>query len=334
MSKYIRIAISVLLLGVIAWRTDFSAVGGKFADLNVWLWLGSVGVLIFAQVASAKRWQLFAQELRFERSLPQYSAYYFIGMWFNLSLPTSVGGDVVRVWYLDGKSGRKLAAFASVFLERVNGLLVLIAVACVGILIAPTLIAPNQLPWWIFASVWSVAGCAFLGMASLPIVQRWQMLPIQRRQQMRTMLQLLRVPKVLSGATLMSILVQCMGVVSLWLIGLALGLEIPIAYYCILGPMVSLLTLLPISVNGMGVREIGMVVFLAPLGVDEDTAKTLAFLWFAVSVAVSLMGGLVYLFGAFPRAETTSNSANEETDNGSVDRNSDQGREGQHQKAA
>jgi len=128
--------------------------------------------------------------------------------------------------------------------------------------------------------------------------------------------------------------VQLIGVVSLWFLGMALGLQIPAAYYCILGPMVSLLTLLPISVNGMGVRELGTVVFLAPLGVDEDTAKTLAFLWFAVNVAVSLLGGLVYLFGAYPKAQTSSNSANEGIDDGPVDRDSNQGREGQRQKAA
>jgi glycosyltransferase 2 family protein len=328
-SKYIRIAVSVLLLSVIAWRTDWSVVGDKFANLNVWLWLASVGVLVFAQVFSAKRWQLFARELHFERSLPQYCAYYFIGMWFNLSLPTSVGGDVVRVWYLDGKSGRKLAAFASVFLERLNGLLVLIALACAGALFAPV-----ALPSWIYASVGSVAACAVLGMASLPLLQRWRRLPLNRREQLRTVLDLMRVPQVITWATLMSVLVQLSGVVSLWCIGLALGLEVPIAYYAVLGPMVSLLTLLPISVNGMGVREVGMVVFLKPLFVSEGTATTLAVLWFASTAAVSLLGGLVYLLGAYPKAQTAANPATEGTDDGSVDRDSDQGREGQHQKAA
>ena len=132
----------------------------------------------------------------------------------------------------------------------------------------------------------------------------------------------------------MSILVQLTGVVSLWCIGMALGLDIPVAYYCILGPMVSLLTLLPISVNGMGVRELGTVAFLAPLEVHEDTAKTLALLWFAVNVAVSLLGGMVYLFGAYPKAKTTADPMKEGTDHGSVDRDSDQGREREHSKAA
>jgi glycosyltransferase 2 family protein len=329
-SKYIRIVISVLLLTFIAVRTNWSDVADKFANLRLDLWFAAVGILVFAQVCSAKRWQLYARELRFEHPLSKYCAYYFVGMYFNLSLPTSVGGDVVRVWYLNGKSGRKWAAFASVFLERVNGLMVLVAMACLG-----TLLSPMSLPWWIPASVWGVAGVGVLGLASLPIVQGWQRLPAQRRQQLQTLLKLLKVPHVTIWATLMSVLVQLIGVVSLWFIGLSIGLDIPVAYYCILCPMVSLLTLLPISFNGMGLRELGMVVFLAPLDVSKDTATTLGVLWFAVTALVSLMGGLVYLFGAFPKAETSATPAQEGTnEDGFVDRDSDQGREGERKAAA
>src|SRR5262249_40042492 len=71
---------------------------------------------------------------------------------------------------------------------------------------------------------------------------------------------------------------------------------VPAAYYWVLVPMVTLLTLLPVSLNGMGIREGGMVLFLAPLGVGTGTALSLAFLWFAVFTAASLGGGCVYLF--------------------------------------
>jgi uncharacterized membrane protein YbhN (UPF0104 family) len=325
-SKYIRIGVSAVLLAFIAWRTDWEIVGEKFATMNVGYWLAAVGVLIFAQVASARRWQLFARELHFERSLVHYCAYYFIGMWFNLSLPTSVGGDVVRVWYLDNQSGRKLVAFASVFLERINGLLVLITFAFVGVLIAPM-----ELPLTIRASVWAVTGGAALGVMSMPLAQRWRWLPLKRREQLHAVVELAKAPRVVAEATVMSILVQLGGVASLWCIDMALGLGVPMAYYCILGPMVSLLTLLPISVNGMGVRELGTIAFLAPLGVNAGAASTLAFLWFMVSVAVSLMGGMVYLFGAYPKAQAVTN---EGASDGPVDCNSDQGREGQYSQAA
>jgi uncharacterized membrane protein YbhN (UPF0104 family) len=168
---------------------------------------------------------------------------------------------------------------------------------------------------------------------SLPLVRHWHRLPLERRVQLSSLLDQVHAPRVLGEATAMSMLVQIAGVINLWLIGMALGLDIPIAYYCILGPMVSLLTLLPISVNGMGVRELGTIAFLAPLQVHEDTSKSLAFLWFASSVAISLLGGLVYLIGAYPKAATK--AANEETnENGPVDRDTDQGRAGEHKQAA
>lgn len=326
-SSYIRIAVSAFLLGIVAWRTDWNIVREKFANLNWGLWLLAIGVSVAAQGFSARRWQLFAREMQFVRTLPQYFAFYLIGAFFNLVFPTSVGGDVVRVLYLDAKSGRKLAAFASVFLERVNGLLVLIGVACVGVLVTPI-----PLPGWIHAIVWSVGGCALAGIIALPLLQRWPLVPLERRVQMKALLDQVHAPRVLGEATLMSVLVQVSGVIGLWLIALSLGIDLPPAYFCILGPMVSLLTLLPITMNGMGVRELGTIVFLAPLSVNEDAAKTLAFLWFASSVAISLLGGLVYLFGANLRAGAA--AAQEGIGHGSVDRDSDQGREGEYKKAA
>ena len=330
MNKYLRIAISAALLGFFAWKTNWTEVGAKFAHLHFEMWFAAVGFLILAQIASARRWQLFAQELRFDRTIQQYCSYYFVGTYFNLMLPTSVGGDVVRVLHLDGKSGRKWAAFASVFLERLNGLLVLIALACVGILMAPA-----DLPWWIPASVWGIAGCAALGMASIPLVKNWRLLPEARRQQLQLAWDLLRAPKLLTETTIMSVLVQLAGVAILCCISVGLGLNVPFAYYCVLGPMVSLLTLLPVSVNGMGFREGGTVLFLAPLGVDDATALTLAFLWFAVNVAVQLTRRRLVSTSSGPTRRGASEVVTEGTnDHGLNDRNPDQGREGQPAQAA
>jgi uncharacterized membrane protein YbhN (UPF0104 family) len=292
---YIRIVVSVALLTLIFWRIEWSDVGRHFAGLDLTLWLAAVGLYVLAQVASARRWQLYANELGFEQTLPQFCAYSFIGMFFSLFLPTLIGGDVLRVWYLNGSSGRKWPAIASVVLERINGLLVLIAAACVGVLISPV-----ELPAWLVASVWSIAGCAGIGVAFTPILRRWQRLPLERRCQIEAFQVMLRSPRLLIESTLMSIVVQIAAVLILWCLGIGLGLDVPIAYYFVLVPMVSLLMLLPISVNGMGVREGATVLLLLPLGVDESAALALAFLWFSTGVAISVVGGVVYLFGSLP----------------------------------
>ena len=298
MSKYLRIVVSVALLTLIAWRTNWSEVGGKFANLPLTMWFAAVGLYILAQIASARRWQLFARPLHFEHSLSQYCAYYFIGMYFNLLLPTSVGGDVMRVWYLSGDTSRRRAAFASVFLERVNGLLVLIVMACGAVLLSPV-----EMPWWMTASVWSIAGCSLLGLAAVPVLRHWQKIPLGHRQRMQMFLDLMRPSRMFFEATLMSVVTQGAGILLIWCLAVGLGLKVPLAYCCIMVSLVSLLIMLPVSVNGMGVREGGTVLFLTPLGVDEATALSLAFLWFTAGAAVSLMGGVIYLGGSYSRVE-------------------------------
>ncbi len=330
MSKIIRIAVSAVLLSWIAWHTDWERIGRAFAELRVGLWLAAVAVLLVCQTVSARRWQVLSRELRFERPVLSLLGYYLIGMYFNLLLPTSVGGDVMRAWYLDGGSGRKLASFAAVLLDRLNGLVVLIVMAC-----AAVVFSPEALPAWIEWSVWGIAAAAGLGLAALPLLARLNLLPENRRQQMRTMVHALRAPRALAEATLWSVVVQVGNVVLVWLIGLALGAEVPLAYYFVFVPMVSLLTLLPVSVNGMGVREGGVALFLKQYQVEESTALMLAMLWFAVFAVVGLLGGVVYLCGAYAKPGSSSQGPNEATDDhGPLGRDSDQGRAGQLDQAA
>src|SRR5262249_20304341 len=111
-------------------------------------------------------------------------------------------------------------------------------------------------------------------------------------------------PGLLVGSTLLSVGVQVANVVMIWLLGLAIDAPVPGVCYWILAPMVSLWAVVLPSINGMGVREGGVALFLVkPLGVPESTALSLAILWFAVVTAANLSGGLVYLFGCFPRPE-------------------------------
>lgn len=326
MNRTLRLVVSAALLGWVAWKTNWIQVGDAFRHFRAELWLAAIGTLTLTQVASALRWQMLARPLGFERSLWQYTGFYFIGMYFNLVLPTSVGGDVVRAWYLDGRSGRRLAAFVAVFLDRLSGLLVLLTMACVA-----TALCPLELPAWIPWSVWGTTACALAGLSLLPVVAKWNKHARLRANQLRSAFAALRQPRIVLITTLLSLAVQAANVLIVWLVGTAIGAGVPAFYYWILVPMISLLTLLPISVNGMGLREKGMAVFLAPLGVGEGTALTLSLLWFAVFSATSLAGGFVYLFGRFPRLASEKEV---QADDGSVGSDSDQGREGQLETAA
>jgi uncharacterized membrane protein YbhN (UPF0104 family) len=302
---------SSALVALLICRIDWHQVGSAFAGLDVRLWLGALLLYLLTQAVSAWRWQVLGRVIGLQGSWGRYFAFYFIGMFFNLVLPTSVGGDVVRAWYLARQPGpvppfgKRTAAFLSVLADRVNGLAVLIVVACVA-----TLVCPLSLPLWMTATVAGTGAATLAGVGVLPLLPWLAALgPVQRASpRLRNILEAAslywstRGPMLL--VTFLSLLVQLGNVVLAWLVGEGLGLPVPPLYYGILVPLVSLLTLLPISLNGMGLREAGTVLLLAPLGISPASAVTLSLLIFAVYTAASLGGGFVYLFGQFPRFQT------------------------------
>jgi hypothetical protein len=326
-NKLLRLLVSATLLAWLAWGTDWAQVRAAFAQLRPGLWLLAVGVYAVAQVVSGLRWQMLARPLGFAQPLGRYISYYYIGMFFNLILPTSVGGDVVRAWYLDGGSGRRLAAFLSVFIDRCSGLLVLLALACGALWFCPP-----GLPAWVTLSVWGTAGCAALGLAGLPLLGRWTARLDRFRLLGETAHTYLGQPRLLLVVTVLSLGVQAANVVIVWLVGCAIDAPVPAGYYWVVVPMVTLLTLLPISLNGMGIREGGMVLFLAPLNIPSSTALSLSFLWFAVFSASSLFGAVIYALGYYPRPCPTEEEV--QLDHESVRRGADQGRTGKSPAAA
>jgi uncharacterized membrane protein YbhN (UPF0104 family) len=313
MKKHWRILGSVALVSFLLWRIDWGQVEAAFAHMSLSMWVAALAVYLFAQVISVLRWYMLARKLGLGGSGWQYLSYYFTGMFFNLALPTSVGGDVVRVWYLSRQTGpspaggRRSAAFLSVFADRVNGLAVLIALAC-----AAALFCPLPLPRWILGTV-ALMGCATVaGLVVLPLLPQLQRLMPGwgRLQRLVTgAIQCWQAREVMLTITLLSVVVQAANVLLAWVLGQALELPVPALYYGVLIPLVSLLTMLPLSVNGMGLREAGTVLLLAPLGVDPAEAVTLSLLLFAVYTSASLVGAVFYLSGRLPRFQAAAASA-------------------------
>jgi uncharacterized membrane protein YbhN (UPF0104 family) len=120
----------------------------------------------------------------------------------------------------------------------------------------------------------------------------------------------------------LSVVVQSLATLQVILLGVALDLPVPWLGYFVVVPLVTLLTMLPITFNGIGVREGSLVLLLASYGVIEEQAITLGVGWFALSLSVGLVGGVIYLF--FDGKDS----------HGSVDHRADEGRAGQRRAAA
>jgi len=304
--RLLRGAVSAAILGGLASRLDWGQVAAAFREMRWDAWLAALALFLATQVVSALRWQWLARPLGFREPLGRFVSLYFVGMFFNLLLPTSIGGDAVRAVYLNAGSGRRTAALLSVLLDRLSGLLVLLALACVA-----AVAYPLPLPLWVGLAVGGAAGGSLICLAVLPastkLLARLDATGTGRHHAVLAKVRHVaaslhqafgiyaRRPRLLAASALLSLSVQIAGVILVWLIGQALGLDVPLGVFGVAVPMVALLTLLPVSVSGMGVREAGMVLFLQPAGVAVGPAVTVAFLWFCVQTAGGLCGALVYL---------------------------------------
>lgn len=299
----LRLALGLSVLGFLVWKTEWAPLLALFRGMEPGGWC--LALLLYAGVQmglSSSRWRLLAEPLGFRAPWRHYFTLYYIGLFFNLFLPTSMGGDVVRAWTLAETKDRRVKAFLSVVSDRLSGLLALVLLACLA-----TLLFDQPLPAWIRLTVWGLAAGMILGYALLPVLAK-------------------RSPKLLSVAHALSVsrghrwrwavalglslLVQSASVAQIALMGEALGLRVPLLGYAVVVPLVSLLTMLPISVGGMGVREGSLLLLLAPFGVSGPEAVGLGLSWLAMNLVMGLGGGLVYLFRRPHRLEEPTPNVN------------------------
>lgn len=256
------------------------------------------GVLLYAagQVISAYRWKLLSAAAGFRVPLRDHVSYYFIGMFFNLFLPTSVGGDAVKCWYLSraDPSGRAAPAVYTVLAERATGFLVMVWMGTAALLVARPAAVPG-------AAAVSAVACSAASMLLLPFVPSLAGPLARRRAWARTALEDVSVywrsPGAVLRALAWSLLFHSLLVVIHLLIGAALGLAVPAAWYAVAYSSASLAGFLPVSLSGIGPREATYLSFLTLAGAGRPEALAFGVCWLGIIVFASLPGGVVYLAG-------------------------------------
>ncbi|MDQ6950366.1 MAG: lysylphosphatidylglycerol synthase transmembrane domain-containing protein [Mariprofundales bacterium] len=280
----IKLLLSVAVLAALLYWVDVGAVARQLAGANPWLVAAALGCLLLAYLLSVLRWAWIARGLGIEVSLRRKVRIYFVGAFSSLFLPSTIGGDVVRGVLLakgEGRSGIGVEAGASVILDRVNGLYALVAVVTLC------------LPWFTWpALAWWGWGALVLGMVIVMLGWPW----LHRRLPER-LDWLARLP--LDGAHFrrqwlrampLSLLVQLLMVQTHLFLGMAIGLELPWLAYGVMVGLVALMAIVPISLNGFGVREAGYVGFVVFFGGSEAQGGALAALWVLLMTAAALPG--------------------------------------------
>ncbi|HYV56068.1 MAG TPA: lysylphosphatidylglycerol synthase transmembrane domain-containing protein [Candidatus Nitrosopolaris sp.] len=307
--RSLRIAVSLAIAVYILVHVDRGDLRRALAGVRPGLFAAALLLYVAGQVLSAYKWAVLGRSVGLDRSLLEYTRFYFIGMFFNLFGPSTIGGDVVRALYL-GDGRRRRLALNSVLFDRASGLALMMALGATGLLLFPS----YGFPWPLTLGIGGGGAALLLGWWMCPRLVRW----LPERSRMRGQVENELAPfwrdrRLLLRIAMLSLAFHLTQVGVQWILARGVGADLPLSYCTIVYPVVSLLTALPVSVAGLGVREGGYLYFLTRIDIDDSIAVTLGLAWFAVTVLAGLLGGVLFLASGAPlprlRAEPTERAA-------------------------
>ena len=248
-----------------------------------------------SNTVAASRWYLIMTRIGFGQSWSFFLKSYFKGTFFNQGLPTSIGGDGLRI--LDCSRGKEAAedAFYGVFIDRIIGLAGLLLLNITALAMNRTLLPINvYYPLLVILSglTGSLILLFFLRKFRFFVTGRY--LGFLGRLSERYF-QVYSSVTSISAQLGLSILTHMLAMTAFFMIGRGVGLDFSLQVYLVLVPPVILLTILPISLAGWGVREGAMVGFFLLIGADKSRVLTFSILYGLVALIASLPGLVVYL---------------------------------------
>jgi glycosyltransferase 2 family protein len=294
--------LSVLLWMTIDWHEALTVVAHADRSLLIGAFCASVGTVLI----SARKWQLLLQRARISVGFPAAAQLYWIGAFFSNFMPTGIGGDAVRLMMTPAPDGRSRVA-ATILIERLTGLLVMLGLSVIGLLILP-LDLGGPVPHFV-----TVAGVAALAVAvTLVLFMPARFLGLLEIVQ-PYLPGFARTPFAFAHRVAVSVLGRDCSATAVWgalLYSLPFYGAMMLAQYCMLraagadvgmlavvlgAPLVALVTLLPITVNGLFLAEGAFVLIYASTGIPAEVALAAAILRRLVDLANSGLGSVLWL---------------------------------------
>ncbi|HID49392.1 MAG TPA: flippase-like domain-containing protein [Chromatiales bacterium] len=302
-SVLLRLGITALILVLIFRSIEINSVLQVMRRASLPLLGLAVVFQLISTLLAGFRWYLVMHRLGFGQATPFYIKSYFKGSFFNQGLPTSIGGDAIRVLDVAATGCRKRDAFRGVFIDRILGLVGLLLLNLLANALLPDLLPRDLFLLLNLIVLGGVSGfCALIFVHHLRWFNRWR-LP---RYLLGISSQLHSIMYGFRNSALqltLSVLIHLFSMINIFLIGRSVGLDYDLVTFTVIVPPVILLTLIPISLAGWGVREGAMIGLFTLLGADKSVILSMSILYGIILVIASLPGLVVYLSGRQHRTQ-------------------------------
>jgi hypothetical protein len=301
--RILRTVISVILLGFLMWQTDLKAVVRTLSMTNM-LYIGIGFMLIVLNVVmSAKKWDIILRLRDVEVPFSRLLGSYFVSLFAGNFLPSRYGGDIVRIYDVAKSAGDGVKAVTSVLAERLSGFIVLLVMGLIGAVMSYQEVQNPR----ILLACGVLLGSALIFLATLgtnwwvrPLGFFGKVLKTDKLERLsREIGESFRTwrcrPVVCVEIFLLSIAFQFGAILAVFCYGKALGLSVPLTVFVAFIPVVYVVEAVPISLNGLGIREGAIVYLFGKVGILAADAFSLAILVFSMRLLLSIIGGVVFV---------------------------------------
>jgi uncharacterized protein (TIRG00374 family) len=302
-----RIGTVVLTFAAIAylvWKIDLGETLDILADANLAWFALSVVIMVGTVPVLALRWGWLLASHAIHERVPWLTRTYFVAYTAGQVLPTSLGGDAVRVVETTRRhAGRATVTTGTVLLERGLGGAATLALGAIGFVLSIGEYDVSAYLWlegvFVFGTL--VVGFLFFARSARPLLRRTQ--PLLRRFRLERPLRHFyegihhyRGHTGLLGKVLaVTFAVQAVRILAIWAAAKSVGIDLDPRIYYVFGPLLFLVMLVPFTLNGLAVREAFFVSFLGSVGIGADQAFAAGFLYFLVTLLMAFPGAVMML---------------------------------------
>ena len=298
------LVLTAAAIAYLVWKVDLGTTLDVLADTNLAWFALAVTIMIGTIPALALRWGWLLGAHDIHERLPWLTRAYLVAYTAGQVLPTSLGGDAVRVVETTRRHpGRTSVVTGTVLLERGLGGAATVALGAVGFLLSIGQYDVSAYLWlegvFVFATL--VLGFVFFARSARPLLRTTQ--PFLERLRLAGLLRAFYEgihhyrgrPRLLGKVLSLTLVVQAVRILAIWAAAKAVGIDLDPRIYYVFGPLLFLVMLVPFTLNGLAVREAFFVSFLGSVGVGANQAFAAGFLYFLVSLLMAFPGAVIML---------------------------------------
>jgi uncharacterized protein (TIRG00374 family) len=298
------IVLTVAAAAYVVWKIELGTTLEVLGETDLWWFAAAVAIMVLTVPVLAARWGWLLRAHAIEERLPWLTRAYFLAYTAGQVLPTSLGGDAVRVVdTVRRHPGRTAVVTGTVLLERALGGAATVLLGAIGFVLSVGRYDVSAYLWlegmFVFGTL--VLAFVFFARSARPLLRLVQPLlgRVRLARPLRAFYEGIHSyrgnPGLLGAVFGVTLAVQALRILAIWASAEAVGIDLDARVYYVMGPLLFLVMLVPFTLNGLAVREAFFVSFLGSLDVGADKAFAAGFLFFLVTVVMALPGGMIMI---------------------------------------